>query len=140
MKIYLDESGNSGANIKDLSQPLFSIGAVWVAPGKESLIEEQVAFLKKQRGIQMPELKGSALIKSTRGKKFLFDILNFCSENDIGLMATVCQKAFIAASVFVEDCVDHHANTGFSEIEASHIGFKNDLAKMISDRIPALTF
>jgi Protein of unknown function (DUF3800) len=137
MKIYIDESGNSGSGIHDENQPIFACAAVWLNPAQEVVVANCLQQLHKQHGVRAPgELKGSSLLKSRNGRSFVSATLSLLDANDIPVSLVAVHKPFMAAAVLVEDCTDDLYNDEFNERWTWDTRLKEPLAEQILAAAP----
>lgn len=94
--VYCDESGFTGNNLLSEEQPHFVYSSVAVGHANADKI---VAQAIKSFRLQMPEIKGSKLTKSHRGKDAALWIMGSCSDS---ASAVVVEKQFAIAGKFYE--------------------------------------
>jgi len=73
--IYCDESGNTGTNFLDLDQPLYVISGWMIERNISYRARDKVISLMEENFPQMKELKGSKLLKSSKGRHFCSNFL-----------------------------------------------------------------
>lgn len=137
LQIFIDESGNSGADIYDVSQPIYATAAVWVDDTAHADVVSLVEDVKARERIQLPELKGARLIKSSPGRRALTGLVEGCLDIGVEISLAVQHKAFMAASVVVEDCTDHVYNKHFGPEWTWDTRPKEPLAARIMELVDA---
>ena len=97
MLFYLDESGNTGDVVLRPGkepfggQPTFVLAAVGKSPSDDA-IARAIHALRKKHGIQMPELKGSKLVRNK--PRFVREVVEFLVENEYPVVIEVVDKRF----------------------------------------------
>ncbi|MDB4912590.1 MAG: hypothetical protein JWM95_234 [Gemmatimonadetes bacterium] len=94
--ISCDETGATGPNLLDASQPYFAYAAVAIAP---EAADELVKGLIKRYRPQGRELKGRYLVTSSPGRKLVSALLTECGKD---AMVSVWEKRFALATQFFE--------------------------------------
>lgn len=116
MKLFLDESGNSGSDIYDVNQPILTYGGVWLDEANEQHFRGYLGGLRKQHRLQgTGELKGKTLLKTDVGRAAISTLLRELHARKVPLSLLAVHKPFMAAGVLVDDCTDHVYNPAFSE-------------------------
>ena len=72
LEISCDESGHTGADLSNQSQPFFSFASTDLKQEESELI---ITELRTKHKINIPEIKSQKLLKSNRGRKFAIDLL-----------------------------------------------------------------
>lgn len=94
--IYFDESGFTGNNLLDPTQPVFAYAGVALDPEAAAYLHSEV---KSRFRLQGEEIKGQNLVQSARGKEAISWLLSECKEN---ALITVSNKNFALAGKFYE--------------------------------------
>lgn len=116
MKLFLDESGNSGTDIYDVNQPVLAYGGVWLNAANEQHFVHYLGGLRKHHRLQgVGELKGKTLLKTNAGRGAISAVLRELNARKVPVSLLAVHKPFMAAGVLVEDCTDHVYNPAFSE-------------------------
>lgn len=112
MRIYIDESGNSGLRVFERDQPIYSCAAVWMNAATHSLVQESFfsPAARKKYNIQSGDIKGSDLIKNKRGQTTIKGIADLLSKKNVPINCLIIHKKFLSAAWIVEDCLDHAYN------------------------------
>jgi hypothetical protein len=132
MKLCIDESGNSGADLHDLSQPIFGYAGVWISPEVEPKLEAFMSGLRQQFRLQgTGELKGKTLLNSSGGRRAVVAVLETLRGESVPLALVAVHKAFMAAGVVVEDCTDPAYNAQFTNEWTWNTKLKEPLAERI---------
>ena len=95
-EIYCDESGYSGNNLIDRDSPIFAYASV--AVNHEEATEYVNNIIKKYK-LQGGELKGRNLLKSSKGKKVIPEILSTFKDR---IKVGIYHKKFNLACKFYE--------------------------------------
>lgn len=115
LTLYIDESGNTGADLHELAQPIFVHAGVWLDEAQTKALEADIAALHREHRVQQPleKLKGHKLVGSGRGQKFVRDVIRALLNCRTSLAAAILDKPFMAAGVLLEDCCDYVYNDAF---------------------------
>lgn len=130
MKLFLDEAGHTGKHLFDAAQPLFVYAGVWLDEDADAHFRENLERLQAKHRI-VGERKGSRLIGSAPGRKFIRECLEPCVASGLPVSVVVFDKPFQAAAVVVEDCTDYAFNDAFDERWTWDTRLKEPLAKKI---------
>lgn len=95
-RIYFDESGFTGNNLLDEKQSYFAYASVATNPEEA---KEVVTRIMKQYGVQGSELKGKNLVKFSRGRKAIDDILTHYEGR---VKISISNKKYALAGKFFE--------------------------------------
>jgi len=121
--IYFDESGFTGNNLLDPTQPVFAYAGVALDPEAAAYLHSEV---KSRFRLQGEEIKGQNLVQSARGKKAITWLLSECKET---ALVTVSNKNFALAGKFFEyvfEPVLKHNNSLFYAV-----GFHRFIANLV---------
>ena len=126
LELYLDESGNTGANFMDVNQPYFVYGG-WLLEKDDAIdicgrIEEIFSYSKAQ------EIKSKKGLKYDKCKE-LFHMMMY-EFNAIPIFGVADKKYMIAAKI-VETFFDHIYNPYVN----GYLTYKSDLKKALADNI-----
>lgn len=103
IKLYVDESGNSGPNYLDKDNPYFILAAYLDLYGKMNRLEN----VKKIKTIlNCEEGKNYSLIKSVEGRKKMKDVLNFMIEMKCIPFIAIANKKYCISNRIVEVLLD----------------------------------
>jgi Protein of unknown function (DUF3800) len=132
MKLYLDESGNTGADLHDRQQPVFTYAGTWLNDATHSHFSSFLVNLRTQHGLQgTGEIKGKTLLGSRRGRGAVRALLEELDEHRVPISLVMVHKRFVAAGVVVEDCTDYVYNPEFDERWTWDTTLKEPLAEGI---------
>jgi hypothetical protein len=137
MRVFIDESGQTGADLYDPTQPVYAVAAVWIAPSVEGCVVDLIDEIRRKSGMQPAELKGARLLRSAAGRRNLRALADGCIELGIEVSLVAFHKPFMAAAVVVEDCTDPAHNSNFSNRWTWDTNLKEPLAQRILDHIDA---
>lgn len=104
--IYIDESGNSGPNLLDISQPVYVLGG-WLVPRiYVSTAEQAVRDLASKSGSPSQELHGVKFLKTTKGQMAFYDFLRAMGKAGGLPVYTIAEKRYWIAGKVVETYLD----------------------------------
>jgi len=132
--IFCDESGNTGTNYLDPNQPLYVLSGWMVERNLSYRAKNRVQDLKEKNFPQAQELKGSKLLKSSKGKSFCSNLI-FGEMGDAHCIPffIIAEKRYAVAAKMVESFLDseynERINTAFSWMNAQ----KKQIAEIIYD-------
>jgi hypothetical protein len=116
VKLFFDESGNSGADIYNAQQPVFAYAGVWLDQANEGHFRSFLQTLRARHRINgSGELKGRTLLKSVRGRRAIADVLGELHARAVPVSLIVVHKPYFSAGVLIEDCADSVYNPRFVE-------------------------
>lgn len=130
---YIDESGNTGANWLDLSQPYFIYGGFLIAEHQLENINK--LYLNWMNGLQRQsnkELKSSKIIKNLKGRRAVVDILtNVLKQDSVIPFIWIADKKFLLSIKLVETFFDPEYNPRLDVSFISEFKVKTSLANFI---------
>lgn len=114
-KTYIDESGHTGANLKDSGQRFFTYGSIIINDNKIPLLSKEIEKLPSDTKQRDGDVKGTLLVNKhpELALKFVSEILPDCAEM---FFIDVLEKRFMIASQIVENFFDYVYND-FTNIE-----------------------
>ncbi len=116
MKLFFDESGNSGSDIYNPQQPVFAYAGVWLDSANEAHFGSFLETLRTRNRMNgSGELKGSKLLKSGPGRRAIADVLRELHACEVPVSLIVVNKPYFAAGVLIDDCADSVYNPQFAE-------------------------
>jgi len=116
MKLFLDESGNSGVDIYEAKQPILAYSGVWLDEPNEQHFLAYLGGLRKEHRLQgKGELKGKKFLKTDAGRVAIGAVIRELHARKVPLSLLAVHKPFMAAAVLIEDCTDYVYNPAFSE-------------------------
>lgn len=134
MRLFFDESGNSGADIYNAQQPVFAYAGVWLDPANEAHFRSYLETLRDRHRLQgNGELKGRTLVGSGRGRRAVGEVLRELHAREVPVSLVVVHKPYFAAGVLLEDCADDAYNPLFVEGAISDPRFIVPLTQLILD-------
>ncbi len=95
-KIYFDESGFTGNNLLNEKQNYFAYASVATTPDEAESVATRIM---KQYGVQGAELKGKNLVKFSRGRRAMDDILTHYEGR---VKISISDKKYALAGKFFE--------------------------------------
>jgi len=106
--VFMDESGNTGSNLLDPSQPLFTFVAIGINNSELKSLENAILSLKAKHNIKT-ELHGKAVFK--RGKDSIIRaIAELLMDNNFQLFIGIAEKRYVIASLIESDFFDPEFN------------------------------
>ena len=103
IKLYVDESGNSGPNYLDKDKPYFILAAYLDLDGKMDRLEN-VERIKAM--LNYEEGKNYSLIKSVAGRKKMKNVLSFMREMKCIPFIAIANKKYCISNRIVEVLLD----------------------------------
>jgi len=131
MKIYLDESGQTGRDLFQATQPLLVYAGVWLDERSEAAVMAELNHVRQRHAHFRSTAKGKDLIATRKGQAFLVDCLYALSTSNLPTSIVVFNKPYQAAAVIVEDCTDYVYNDQFEAAWISDAESKQFLAEAI---------
>ena len=116
-RLYVDESGHTGAHWLDPAQPTFVHGGWLFTPEAELSVTEGVDEIRRRHRLKAPELKWTQFAR--RGRLPVFrEIFELCYQQGVLPFFVVMDKRYITAAKIVETFFDpaynHHFPIGFT--------------------------
>lgn len=103
--VFLDESGNTGSNLLDTTQPLFTFVGIGIRNDKVSHVTTEVNELRIKHNIRSKELKGTKIFK--RGKdRIIREIAELLITHNFSLFINIAEKKYVIASFIESDFFD----------------------------------
>jgi Protein of unknown function (DUF3800) len=134
MRLFLDESGNSGSQVYDQAQPVFALAGVWLNTESEAHFTQRLNSLRTRHGLQgSGELKGRLLVKSPRGCIAIAELLNELVEANISISLLGVEKGYFPPGVIVDDCIDCEYNAEFDESWQTDKLRQQELIQLVAD-------
>ena len=112
IKLYIDESGNSGPNYLDKDKPYFILAAYLDLYGEMNRLEniERIKTI-----LNCEEGKNYSLIKSVAGRKKIKDVLSFMQEIKCIPFIAIANKKYCISNRIVEVLLDPVYNSRISQ-------------------------
>jgi hypothetical protein len=134
VRLFFDESGNSGADTYNAQQPVFAYAGVWLDPANEAHFRSYLEGLRDRHRVNgTGELKGRSLLKSGPGRRAVGDVLGELHAREVPVSLVVVNKPFFAAGVLLDDCADSAYNPKFAEGAITVPNFIVPYTQMILD-------
>lgn len=134
MRLFFDESGNSGGQIYDRTQPVFAFAGVWLNAANEQHFRERTNSLRARHGLQgHGELKGRTLVTSRQGRRAAAELIDELVTAHIPISIVGVDKLYFAPGIIVDDCTDYAYNTSFDESWVSDKLRQQRLIQLVSD-------
>lgn len=103
--VFLDESGNTGSNLLDVDQPVFTFVGVGIGDCSIHEVTDRINTIKSKYNIRADELKAKELFG--RGKDGLIrEVAELLMEKQFQLFINIAEKRFVIASFIESDFFD----------------------------------
>ena len=106
-KTYIDESGNTGSDLLNISQKIFCLSSVSIPSCQmENLkiyIQEKFESVKEK---EEKEIKATKWIKSSKKNRVLQDIVRKMKSVGCDFSAVIIEKRYMLASLIVDNFLD----------------------------------
>lgn len=106
MRIYVDESGNSGLKLNDNNQSIYSCAGVWINDADEAELPDFLDKARRRYNIQSKDIKGSDLVQNRSGRKAIEFFAQRLVESSTYVTIIIVNKKFLCAGWIIEDCLD----------------------------------
>jgi Protein of unknown function (DUF3800) len=137
MRLFLDESGNTGSDILDRDQPVFALAGVWLTASSEEHFKQRISSLRSRHNIQgNGEIKGKNLVGSPSGRKAVVELIDELVTARVPMSLLGVEKRYFASGVIVDDCTDHAYNSAF-DVTWTHMDRKQPLIDLVQDHADA---
>lgn len=110
-KIYIDEAGNTGADIMIKNQPVFVLAGVMLDEQKEHIVLQKMeTIFQMHREQEELEIKGKSWSRSAKKASALQAIIEeiFAQKGDIAIV--IVEKRFMAGAMVVDNFFDYVYN------------------------------
>jgi hypothetical protein len=106
MQFFCDESGQTGSNYLDVTQPFYILGG-WLKP--DNIDDEK---LKKELDIirRGNEIKSSKLVKNPKGRDTLLKLINLATSYNLIPVYCIVEKRFAISARMVDELLDPEYN------------------------------
>lgn len=111
VNVYIDESGNTGLQLHDPRQPVYSIASVSVPEQQTDTLNRIFEGAQKKFRPQGLELKGSRLVSSLNGQRTIRYLAEELAKSKIMISLLVIHKPYHVAGWIIHDCFDYAHNT-----------------------------
>lgn len=111
VNVYIDESGNTGLQLHDPRQPVYSIASVSVPEQQTDTLNGIFEGAKKTFRLQGSELKGNRLVSSPNGQRVIRYLAEELAKSNIMISLLVIHKPYHVAGWIIHDCFDHAHNS-----------------------------
>jgi hypothetical protein len=139
MRLFFDESGNSGAQIYDRAQPVFAFAGVWLNAASEQHFGQRMSTLRARHRLQANgELKGRTLVKSRRGREAVAELIEELVVARVPMSLLGFDKFYFAPGVIVDDCTDYAYNASFDPAWLPDKLGQQRLIQLVSDHADPL--
>ena len=105
--VFVDESGNAGANLID-KQPFFTLVGMAIDEQRIESIQKEYIELERQTGFE-GEVKGSGAIKGGF-TDFVIPAVNLVLSNNLPIFWSVIERRFMIACIIVDNFFDDAFN------------------------------
>ena len=129
--IYCDESGNTGANYLDLGQPVYVLSGWLIERNSSYRARDKIIELRREYFPQAKELKGSKLLKTSKGRSFCANFIKEMGQLGCVPFYIVAEKRYCLAAKIVEAFFDSEYNDRISNKLGWDFHTKKDMAEII---------
>jgi hypothetical protein len=130
--LYCDESGNTGKNFGDRSQPLYVECGWYVRHEDGPALMRRVESLESSHGYQRTEIKGARLLRSRPGRAFLHKLTESMQQTAVPYFYLV-EKRYAICAKLVESLFDPAYNPAVPTEETWDPDFRQELAQHFYD-------
>lgn len=127
---YCDESGNTGTDWMNSSQPYFVYGGWLIKENKENRIRPEL--YKLLSGFQEIDIKSKNVFKRSVGLKIFNNINDLMLNHEAFPIFVISDKRFMVAAKIVETFFDPEYNDSINNFMTYPIELKRSLATLIS--------
>lgn len=134
--VYCDESGNSGPNYLDKSQPYYVLGG-WFVPNAR-IVEVTVAIetFRAKYFSQREELKAAAVLRNDQSKRRCVELFNTLGRLCCVPIYLVAEKRYCVAGKIVETFIDPAYNDVVKNPFTYDVTTKQELANTLYSMLP----
>lgn len=115
LSVYIDESGNTGLQLYDPKQPIYSIAGICVPEKNNEDLHNVFGHTKRAFRLQGDELKGNRLIGSANGQNAILHLAKELKQAGIMIALLVVHKPYHAVGWIIHDCFDYAHNSSVDE-------------------------
>lgn len=130
--LYCDESGNTGKNFADRAQPVFTEAGWYLRHDESRGLAEQIEKLEKREGYTKAEIKGTRLLKSAKGRRFLRAVSEAMGASAIPYFYLV-EKRYAICAKLVESLFDPSYNPAVRNEELWDPDARQEIAQHFYD-------
>jgi hypothetical protein len=113
--VFIDESGNAGANLIDKEQPFFTLVGMSFSPHEMEAIEKELIELEKYSGLpEGTEIKGSGAIKGDFAD-YVMPSIDILLSKSSSIFWSVIERRFMIAGIIVDNLYDYVYNDAVSK-------------------------
>ena len=139
LTLFVDESGNTGANLLDLDQPFVSVAGVLASTTAVSALSDIVESVR--RGLPTPpaELKGTRLISYTKGTEAVNRLIRETAKAGARFGVQITEKRYAIAGRAIDMFLDGALNPRAPWELLNNAGAKREIAEELV-KLPDATF
>ncbi len=131
--VYCDESGNSGPNLLDASQPVYVLGG-WLVPRQYVQRAEQVVWkLSERLGLGAKEIHATKVVRTLKGQSAFTDFMRAMGRAGAMPVFSITEKRYWIAGKIVETYLDPFYNARVPWDFYNDAKTKQELANEISE-------
>lgn len=134
--VFCDESGNTGPNYLDETQPFYILGG-WLVPDSR-IIEVSVAVdqFRIDNFGQRDELKATAVLRNERTKMLCAELFRALFDLDCAPMFVVAEKKYCIAAKVIETFIDPVFNDAVRNPFTLDVTTKQEIANTLLEVLP----
>jgi Protein of unknown function (DUF3800) len=103
--VFLNESGNTGSNLLDVNQPVFTFVGVGIKNNRIHEIAERINELKSKYNIRSEELKAKDIFRRNKDG-IIREVAELLMGREFQLFINIAEKRFVIASFIESDFFD----------------------------------
>ncbi len=134
--LFLDEGGNTGANLTDTEQPVFVLGGWFLREDNELSFQGIYDELAVKHHIDSAEPKGSRLARFSRGQNFVIEIIERIGRSGGIPFVFFAEKRFCIAGKMVETYLDPFYNDSAYWLDSGDACERQQIANVLY-RLPS---
>jgi hypothetical protein len=92
MRLFFDESGNSGTDVYDPDQPVLAYAGAWLDASNESHFRRHLSFLRKSNTTETPS-SSSRVASGAISRRMRADASTYCCKLVMRLSASVASHS-----------------------------------------------
>ncbi|MFH1703726.1 MAG: DUF3800 domain-containing protein [Nitrospirota bacterium] len=104
ISVFMDESGNTGSNLLDPTQPVFTFVGIGIMHSQFKKIENKILKLKEKYKVKT-ELHGTAIFRRKK-EQIIREIAETLMKHNFQLFLNITEKRFVIASLIESDFFD----------------------------------
>jgi len=133
--VFADESGNTGPNLNEGTQPVF-VHAALLVPTKQLDTARDLAKELKTNFLPQSKELHAGIINTTGGRKRVATLLRELTQMEILPLISIMERRYVRSSYLVETCFDYWWNEKANPQLMSSANDRQELAHTLVDLVP----